>query len=76
MQQAKGSCNFDRSMCGFKENGNGSSIWTRRHGSTPTWGTGPYRDHTSKYGMYDYGVSFTILISFYESKLMNGLKDI
>ncbi|XP_034026413.1 MAM and LDL-receptor class A domain-containing protein 1 [Thalassophryne amazonica] len=51
-------CNFEQGLCSWKQEQNGGDVfdWTRMQGSTPSFNTGPWRDHTfgTNYGHYLY----------------------
>ena len=40
-------CSFDESMCGFVQGVYDTFDWTRHKGSTTSFGTGPFFDHTT-----------------------------
>ncbi|PFX20172.1 zinc metalloproteinase nas-15-like [Stylophora pistillata] len=46
------SCNFDEDACGFQQSSTDKFDWKRRKGPTPSGGTGPNKDHTSRNGYY------------------------
>ncbi|XP_040289986.1 MAM and LDL-receptor class A domain-containing protein 1 [Bufo bufo] len=43
-----GHCNFEFDLCDWKQSQSDNFDWSMRAGSTPTVGTGPVTDHTSK----------------------------
>uniref|UniRef100_A0A8C4F4A5 MAM domain-containing protein n=1 Tax=Dicentrarchus labrax TaxID=13489 RepID=A0A8C4F4A5_DICLA len=51
-------CNFERGLCSWKQEQSGGDVfdWTRIQGPTPTFNTGPWKDHTlgTSYGHYLY----------------------
>lgn len=51
-------CNFEHSLCTWKQEQSGGDVfdWTRIQGPTPTFNTGPWKDHTlgTSYGHYLY----------------------
>ncbi|XP_069015480.1 MAM and LDL-receptor class A domain-containing protein 1 [Embiotoca jacksoni] len=51
-------CNFEHGLCSWKQEHSGGDVfdWTRIQGPTPTFDTGPWKDHTlgSSYGHYLY----------------------
>ncbi|XP_020615551.1 meprin A subunit beta-like [Orbicella faveolata] len=48
------SCNFDKSLCGFKQDKDDKFDWRRHSGNTRSGGTGPKQDNTSGKGYYVY----------------------
>ena len=46
------SCNFESGFCGWEQEDTDSFDWTRRSGRTPSYLTGPYKDHTTETGDY------------------------
>lgn len=51
-------CNFEQGLCSWKQEKSGVDVfdWTRIQGPTPSFNTGPWRDHTlgTSYGHYLY----------------------
>ncbi|XP_071828952.1 scavenger receptor cysteine-rich type 1 protein M130-like isoform X6 [Apostichopus japonicus] len=49
-------CDFETGLCSYSQSYNDQLDWTRRTGSTPSYSTGPYYDHTSgtSWGYYVY----------------------
>ncbi|XP_051910036.1 MAM and LDL-receptor class A domain-containing protein 1 isoform X1 [Hippocampus zosterae] len=52
-------CNFEQGLCSWKQEQNGAGDifdWTRNRGPTPSFNTGPWKDHTlgTSYGHYLY----------------------
>jgi len=47
-------CEFESGLCGLQQDSSDDFQWSRRHGSTPTSGTGPNGDHTNGVGYYVY----------------------
>ncbi|XP_032360131.1 MAM and LDL-receptor class A domain-containing protein 1 isoform X1 [Etheostoma spectabile] len=51
-------CNFEHGLCSWKQEQSGRDVfdWTRIHGPTPSFNTGPWKDHTlgTSYGHYLY----------------------
>lgn len=51
-------CNFERGLCNWKQEQSGGDVfdWTRIQGPTPSFDTGPWKDHTlgTSYGHYLY----------------------
>uniref|UniRef100_A0A4W6FJB9 MAM and LDL receptor class A domain containing 1 n=1 Tax=Lates calcarifer TaxID=8187 RepID=A0A4W6FJB9_LATCA len=51
-------CNFEQGLCSWKQEQSGVDVfdWTRIQGPTPSFNTGPWRDHTlgTSYGHYLY----------------------
>ncbi|XP_061122045.1 MAM and LDL-receptor class A domain-containing protein 1 isoform X2 [Syngnathus typhle] len=51
-------CNFEEGLCSWKQEANGGDVfdWTRTRGPTPSFNTGPWKDHTlgTSYGHYLY----------------------
>ena len=45
--ESPGECTFDKGMCGFVDDKNFDDFdWERNNGGTPSYWTGPKRDHT------------------------------
>ena len=42
------SCNFDRDFCGWTNDSGAEFTWSKNKGTTPSDGTGPPWDHTTK----------------------------
>jgi len=53
-KQLEVDCNFESGFCGMIQDSHDDFQWARRHGSTPTSGTGPNGDHTNGIGYYVY----------------------
>ncbi|XP_054622204.1 MAM and LDL-receptor class A domain-containing protein 1 isoform X4 [Dunckerocampus dactyliophorus] len=51
-------CNFEKGLCSWKQEQRGADVfdWTRIRGPTPSFNTGPWKDHTlgTRYGHYLY----------------------
>ncbi|KAG8009528.1 MAM and LDL-receptor class A domain-containing protein 1, partial [Nibea albiflora] len=51
-------CNFEQGLCSWKQEQSGGDVfdWSRKRGPTPSFNTGPWKDHTlgTKYGYYLY----------------------
>jgi len=47
-------CTFESGLCNLAQDSQDDFQWNRRHGSTPTSGTGPNGDHTNGVGYYVY----------------------
>ncbi|XP_022622767.1 MAM and LDL-receptor class A domain-containing protein 1 [Seriola dumerili] len=51
-------CNFEHGLCSWKQEQSGGDVfdWTRIQGPTPSFNTGPWKDHTlgTRYGHYLY----------------------
>jgi len=39
-------CNFEKDLCTWKQQADDEFDWSRRKGQTPSFSTGPSRDHT------------------------------
>ena len=39
-------CNFESDLCSWSQVTTDDTDWTRRNGTTPSYNTGPARDHT------------------------------
>ncbi|XP_022809605.1 MAM and LDL-receptor class A domain-containing protein 1-like [Stylophora pistillata] len=50
----QGNCNFERNFCFWRSDLNFIFTWRRRKDRTPSYRTGPTRDHTSGSGYYIY----------------------
>ncbi|XP_027129851.1 MAM and LDL-receptor class A domain-containing protein 1 isoform X2 [Larimichthys crocea] len=51
-------CNFEQGLCSWKQEQSGGDVfdWSRNRGPTPSFNTGPWKDHTlgTRYGYYLY----------------------
>lgn len=56
-------CNFDEDECGFRQSSSDKFDWTRSKGPSPSGGTGPDKDHTSRNGLF-YSKLFAPLSNF------------